>query len=70
MLEQSEKTVTTLSNAISLVTAIVMHVSGSEVADTLNGSAVSRATMDDIVASRMARAFSGYTSQSSQQVKS
>jgi hypothetical protein len=63
MLIQSEQTVVTLANAITLSTAIIIQVSGTEVADTLNGSVISRATMDQLVASRLAKNVSMYTNQ-------
>ena len=64
MQPKSEKTVTTLANAIVLATAIISEVAGNEVADTINGSVVSRAAVDDMVASYFANRLSTYTSQS------
>lgn len=40
--KQSQQTLTTLGNAAELVNAIVQGVVGNEVADTFNGSPLSR----------------------------
>ncbi|MDD2879803.1 MAG: hypothetical protein PHQ58_05155 [Rhodoferax sp.] len=63
MLKQSEKTVLTLANAISLATNIVHQVSGNEVANTLNGSVVNKAAMGELIASRVHSNFSNFTKQ-------
>lgn len=64
MSPQSESTVMALANAIELSTEIISEVAGNEVSDMLNGSVVSRASMNNIVASRLARNFSTYLGQS------
>jgi hypothetical protein len=53
MLPASEQTVITLSNMVALSTAIVSEVTGGPVAETINGSFIGRAAMDDLVASTM-----------------
>ena len=67
MSPQSENTVMALANAIELATEIISEVAGNEVSDMLNGSVVSRASMNNIVSSRLARNFSTYLSQSAKQ---
>lgn len=63
MLIQSERTVLTLSNAIALASSIIQEVAGHEVADTLNGSVVSKDTLDNMIASQINKNFSNYTRQ-------
>lgn len=64
MLVQTERTVITFANAITLVTELVNKVSGTEVADTINGSVISRTVMSDMVASEFNKRFATYTNQS------
>ena len=61
MMIQSRSTVVTLANAISLSTGIVKEISGTEVANTLNGSRLSRAALSDLISSRIHANFSNYT---------
>ena len=62
MQPQSQSTVMTLANAVVLTTGIVKEISGTEVANTLNGSRLSRAALASLVCSRIHANFSNYTS--------
>lgn len=53
MKQQSKETVLVLANAITLVTGIVSHLSGSQIANTLSGSRVTQSAMSDLVASHL-----------------
>ena len=50
---KSEQTIITLANATALVAGIVQRVSGNEVAASLNGQAVTRATLASLIANRI-----------------
>jgi len=63
MLVQSERTVMTFANAITLVTELVNKVSGTEIADTINGSVISRTILSDMIASEFNKRFATYTNQ-------
>jgi len=60
---KSERTVLTVSNAICLTTAIIEKIAGNEIANTLNGSELTRAALHDIVGSQINKNFSNFTSQ-------
>lgn len=60
---KSERTVLTVSNAICLTTAIIEKIAGNEIANTLNGSALTRAALHDIVGSQINKNFSNFTGQ-------
>lgn len=60
---RSEKTVLAVSNAITLVSSIVAEIAGEEVANTINGSEVTRAAMHDIIGSQINKHFSDFTNQ-------
>ena len=45
---KSERTVLTVSNAICLTTAIIEKIAGNEIANTLNGSALTRAACQNL----------------------
>lgn len=53
MLTQSQDTVNTVANAVSLATAVVQRLAGNEVANTLDGVYVDKATLDNLIASRI-----------------
>lgn len=48
MKKQSEITLTTLANAGELVQGLVRHVMGNEIADTFNGSPLTRQVLLDL----------------------
>lgn len=50
---QSEQTVTTLANALELSRCVVQEVLGNEVADSLNGSPLTRQTLYHLVGARI-----------------
>ncbi len=60
---KSERTVLTVSNAICLASAIIEKIAGNEIANTLNGSELSRAALHDIIGSQINKNFSNFTSQ-------
>lgn len=62
MLPQSKQTVQTIANATALATAVVNQIAGNEVANTLNGSPVNKAALDELIGSRIHANFSNYTS--------
>ena len=59
----SERTVNTVSNAIALTSAIIQELAGNEIANTLNGSEVTRAALHDIIGSQINKNFSNFTNQ-------
>jgi hypothetical protein len=61
MLLQSKTTVSVLANGAALATGIVKEISGSEVANTLNGSGLSRAALSSLICSRIHLNFAKYT---------
>ena len=62
MKQRSKDTVLALANATAVATGIVHHISGKGVADTLNGSKVSRSVLAGLIASRIHARFSNHTS--------
>jgi hypothetical protein len=50
--ERIQKSVTVLANATELAAAIIVRISGNEVANTINGALVSRQTARTMIQSR------------------
>ena len=61
MSPQSKSTVQVIANAAALISGIVQEVSGHEVANSLNGSPLSRAALASLISSRIHKNFSNYT---------
>jgi hypothetical protein len=57
---ESEQTVVTLANAGDLVLRITEQVIGNEVADTLNGSPLNRALIQNLAQTKFQQAVSKY----------
>lgn len=58
MRKESERTLVTLANASELVNNIAQGVIGNEVADTFNGSPLTRATIYNLTQTRIQAALS------------
>ena len=61
MLIQSKSTVLAIANATALASGVVLELSGTEVASTLNGSPLSRQALNSLIGSRVHANFSKYT---------
>ena len=59
---QSEQSVLNLATAIELTSRIVAEVSGTDIADTVNGSVVGSTEMRQMVGSIVTRELAIYTS--------
>jgi hypothetical protein len=62
MLIESKATVLAVANATALAAAIVHKICGNEVANTLNGVAVNKATLTEMISSQIHANYSTYTS--------
>ena len=58
--KQSETTLVTLANAAELVRTVVQEIVGNEVADTLNGSPLTRAVLYDFAQTEFQAATAKY----------
>lgn len=63
---QSEQTVLGLATAIELSARIVAEVSGTDIADTINGSVVGSSEMRQMVGSIITRELSTFTKSNKQ----
>lgn len=62
MQQRSRDTVLSLANANALATGIVHQISGTQVANTLNGAKASRVLLANLIASRIHANFAQHTS--------